>query len=351
MTWRGASLSPDQRDVRAAMDSCIAQQATVLEDTAPEEVARVIGELAELGFWALGAPESVGGGDADRLTTLVALERLGRTWPALGWACSQTHAGLRVLATDSRVGELAGALSAGEAAVAVVDAASDHVRVDRSGDALTGLVPRVDAAHPSPHLLVLVEPDTAVLVLPGGVTARPLRRTGFAGAMTRSIEIAAAADNLVELHGVDVGGARSLLRLGAAAVAAGIAGAAADDARDYAAVRRQFGDTLIALPTVRLGLLEQATRAAVALNAVLAAPEDELAALAVARDACEAAVEVAAAALQSHGGYGYLVEYGVEGRLRDAVSLRAATDVQGTAGAAARSLAGHAQASPRKDKR
>lgn len=349
MTWRGATLSPDQRDVRAALDAFLAQQ-PLLEDAAPEDVSRVVGALADLGFWAMGAAESVGGGDADRATTLVALERLGRAWPALGWACAQAHAALRVFASEPRLDELAGQVSAGTAAVAVVDAASDHVRIEWDGDALTGSVPRIDVAHPSPYVLMLTGADEAVLVAPGGVMATPLRRTGLAGAMTRSIEVAATPADVMELRGVDAAGARSLLRLGAAAVASGIAGAAADDARRYATERRQFGDRLTALPTVRLGLLEQAARAAVALNAVMAAPDDDVASLAVAREACEAAVEVAAAAIQSHGGYGYLAEYGVERRLRDAVSLRAATDLQGTAADVARSLVGRADTSPGKDK-
>jgi alkylation response protein AidB-like acyl-CoA dehydrogenase len=112
--------------------------------------------------------------------------------------------------------------------------------------------------------------------------------------------------------GSTVAAARRRLRFGTAAVAAGIAGAAADAAASYATDRRQFGGPLTALATVRQSLLGQATRTAAALALAVAAADDDVQALAAAREACDAAVDVAAAALQSHGGYGYL--YRVSGR-------------------------------------
>ncbi|MET0885541.1 MAG: acyl-CoA dehydrogenase family protein, partial [Mycetocola sp.] len=45
--------------------------------------------------------------------------------------------------------------------------------------------------------------------------------------------------------------------------------------------------------------------------------------------ACDAAIDVASAALQVHGGYGYLKEYSPERLLRDAVSLRGASAAWG----------------------
>ena len=340
MSWNGPALSAEQRDLLAVMDSLAAQHGPVLDETPHLSVDRLVQSLSQLGIWALGAPESVGGSGADRATTLMALERLGRTWPALGWACAQSHAALRVLAAHPRLSRLAHEVSAGEAAVAVVDAASDHVRLTRQGETLTGSVARVDVAHLTPHVLVLTDSEAAVLIPPACTITTPLRRTGLAGAMTCAVQVAGSFDDFEELSQVDVREVRCHLRLGAAAVAGGIAAAAADDARKYATDRRQFGDALIALPTVRLGLLDQAARATVVLNAVMAAPDQEVASLAILRGACEAAVEVAAASVQAHGGYGYLAEYGIERRLRDAVSLRAATDVNNASASVARSLVG-----------
>ncbi|WP_147965832.1 acyl-CoA dehydrogenase family protein [Streptomyces malaysiensis] len=56
--------------------------------------------------------------------------------------------------------------------------------------------------------------------------------------------------------------------------------------------------------------------------------------------ACDAAVDVAAAAPQVHGGYGHLKEYPAEHHVRDAVSLRAAVDAAGIAVSEAARLVG-----------
>jgi hypothetical protein len=52
---------------------------------------------------------------------------------------------------------------------------------------------------------------------------------------------------------------------------------------------------------------------------------------------------VAAASVQSLGGYGYMADYLVEGLLRDAISLRAACRASESSHAAALSLVGVGQ--------
>lgn len=340
MTWRGPSLKGDQRDLMAMLGDFAADQDVVLSDD-PEAVGSLVAKLVELGVWTLGVAEEYGGGGADQATTSVALAQIGRNWPALGLAAAQVHAATELLASDERCAGLLQRVDDGTAAVAVVDADSVHVRLRWAGNTLRGSVDRVDAAAEAPYLMVLAGEDSALLVDPSAYTPSPLSRTGLGGALTRSLEVDASADTLAVLAGLDVAAARARLRLGIAAVAAGIAAAAADDAASYAAGRHQFGGTLTAIPTVRQSLLAQASRTSVILDAVLADEgKDPVRCLATACEACNGAIEVAAAALQSHGGYGYLAEYPAERYLRDAVSLRAAADLQGAAIATARTLVG-----------
>ncbi|WP_172652743.1 acyl-CoA dehydrogenase family protein [Rhodococcus opacus] len=336
--WWGPALDEDQRDLQRMIDAFTEAHEPVIYDDA-DAVAGLVAELASLGVWTLGTAEQSGGGGADKPMTSVVFERLGRSWPSLGWASVQAHAAVDVLGGDERFTDLVGRLHEGTAAVAVVDESSTHVRIMRDGDELTGTVDRVDAAAERPHLLVLGTEGTAVLVDPEALTPTPLRRTGFGGALTRALEVDAGAGAWQEITGVDVTAARTRLRSGAATVAAGLAGAAAEAAHAYAADRKQFGDALTAIPTVRLSLLAQTTRAAVAVTAALGA-QGEVQVLAALREACDGAIDVAASALQSHGGYGYLTEYSAERRLRDAVSLRAAADPGGAALASARALVG-----------
>ncbi|NGP07780.1 acyl-CoA dehydrogenase [Rhodococcus sp. 14C212] len=342
--WWGPALEGDERDVQVMLDSFTAAHSLDLEDD-PAAVIALVSALADLGIWTVGTSESAGGGGAGHRLTAAVFERLGRAWPALGWACVQAHAAVDLLGDDHRFDALVARIHAGTAAVAVADTSSAHVRLAWTGNTVTGVIDRLDAAAPTPYLLVLDGDDAAVLIAPDAVRFTPQRRTGLVGALTRSAEVDATGDAVRPLTGISTDTARNRLRLGAAAVAAGIAGAAADAAAAYAADRRQFGDALTAIPTVRHSLLGQATGSVVALAPALG-DSDPVHAFAAARHACDNAIDVAAAALQSHGGYGYLTEYSAERRLRDAVSLRAAVDTQGAAVATARALAGLPPAPP-----
>lgn len=335
--WRGPVLEADHRDLVAMFDAFAADNPGPLEDGA--EVAPLVVRLAELGVWTLGAAADHGGGGADPTMTAVAFERMGRYWPALGWASVQVHVAADLIGASHP--ELMSELHAGRARVAVVRTSSPHVRLSFADGRLSGTVGRVDAAGPRPHLLVLDNDGTARLVEPDALEGRGLARTGLGGAFTSALEVSASADQVHELSGRDLPASLGRLWCGAAAVAAGIAGAAADGAASYAAGRRQFGDALTAIPTVRQSLLDQVADTVTALTASIAVDHSDLAqAYAAVSRACDGAIDVAAAALQTHGGYGYLSEYPAERFLRDAVSLRAAVDVQSAARVGAADLVG-----------
>ncbi|SUA33762.1 acyl-CoA dehydrogenase [Mycolicibacterium smegmatis] len=208
--WWGPALDDDGRSLRDVLDEFIdAHEPTLTDDVTA--VTALVRELAGLGIWTLGTAETAGGGGADRTLTTVAFERLGRAWPALGWAAVQAHTAIDVLAGDDRFADLVTALHVGNAAVAVADAQSLHVRLQRDGAAITGTVDRVDAAAEEPHLLVLFDGGTAALIEPAALTRDPVHRTGLGGALTRSLDIDARAAHVVD--GVDVDAARVRLSL------------------------------------------------------------------------------------------------------------------------------------------
>jgi alkylation response protein AidB-like acyl-CoA dehydrogenase len=336
-TWRGPALDADHQDLVAMLDAFADDNPGNLEDG--DQVAPLVARLADLGVWTLGTDEAHGGGGADPLMTAAAFERMGRYWPALAWAAVQAHVAVDLVGSDDPA--LQAALHAGDVAVAVVSTASPHVRLSRAAGGLAGTVDRADAAGPRPHLVVLDAGRTAYLVAPEAVESTRLERTGLGGAFTSRLEVRAGADQVRVLAERDVDRASSRLWCGAAAVAAGIAGGASDAAASYASGRQQFGDALTAIPTVRHSLLSQASGATLALSAAVAVDRTDLAqAYAVASAACDGAIDVAASALQAHGGYGYLTEYPAERYLRDAVSLRAAVDLPTAARTSGESLVG-----------
>ncbi|MEY8017980.1 acyl-CoA dehydrogenase family protein [Mycobacterium servetii] len=124
-------------------------------------------------------------------------------------------------------------------------------------------------------------------------------------------------------------------RLNIAACSLGGAQAAFDKAGAYVRERQAFGSALIDEPTIRFTLADMATalqtsrlllwRAASALDGD-DADKVELCAMAK-RYVTDACFEVADKALQLHGGYGYLREYGLEKIVRD---LRVHRILEGT---------------------
>lgn len=324
MSWHGPPLGTDDRDLVAMLDALARDHGAA---DGPSAVAAVREQLVSLGVWTLGTAEECGGAGAGAVTVGVALERLGRSWPALGWASVQSQAAIDLLERAGGHEILIEALHEGRQHVAVVAAGSTAASLTTDGERVSGRIARVDTASPQSHVVVL-DGDGAWLVPSAACDGATRPSTGLSGSATREVAIDAGP---MERLDVDPDSARTRLLVGAAALACGVAGAAADAAAGYAAERRQFGGPLTELPAVRAALERQRTTVGAALSAVLQV-HDLPGARAVAHHACDAAVEVCAAALQSHGGYGYLVEYPAERFLRDAVSLRAVADVSAVAG-------------------
>lgn len=339
--WWGPRIDGDQRAVLDLVDELTGGRLTRVGDDRPDQVDTARRVLAEQGLWTLGADEAGGGGGADLAITLTALARLAGFWPALAWASVQAHAAAAVLsaATAPHSTLLADVHRGVAIAVCALDATGSD-SVELTDGRLTGVLDRVDPAGRQPRLVLLMDRETAVVVAPEEAVFGPgVRRTGLDGALTASCRIDADVSGDAVVRGRQIARARALLDAGALAVAAGIAEAAAQAALAYSGTRVQFGAPLTELPTVRDSLSRQATAARAALVTAIGAdldrPDEIAAALA---PACDLAIDVAAAAVQSHGGYGYLAEYLVEGLLRDAVSLRAASNAARASQLAAQAL-------------
>ncbi|WP_039796304.1 acyl-CoA dehydrogenase family protein [Nocardia araoensis] len=164
-----------------------------------------------------------------------------------------------------------------------------------------------------------------------GWNAQPTRQVIFTDARVPAANrLGAEGDGFrIAMNGLNGG------RLNIAACSVGGAQAALDKTVPYLAERHAFGKPLLRNPALQFELadmrieLEAARtllwRAAAALDAD--APDKvELCAMAK-RFATDAGFEVANKALQLHGGYGYLTEYGVEKIVRD---LRVHQILEGT---------------------
>jgi alkylation response protein AidB-like acyl-CoA dehydrogenase len=167
-----------------------------------------------------------------------------------------------------------------------------------------------------------------------GWNAQPTKQVVFEGARVPADALLGGADGEGTGFGIAMKGLNGG-RINIAACSLGGAQAAYDKAAAYLADRQAFGGSLLDEPTIRFTLADMSTklqtsrtllwRAATALDADH--PERvELCAMAKLHvtDAC---FEVADQALQLHGGYGYLKEYGLEKIVRD---LRVHRILEGT---------------------
>ncbi len=123
----------------------------------------------------------------------------------------------------------------------------------------------------------------------------------------------------IAMHTLDGG------RIGIAAQALGLAEGAFDAAVKYVKERKQFGRTIGQFQNTQFQLADMATKIEAAkmlvYKAGMAKATQKTYSLEAAMAklyAAEAAMDVTAKAVQLHGGYGYIREYGVERMMRDA---------------------------------
>jgi len=316
-------------------------------DARVDEAVRA--QLAELGFFGMRAPEAHGGMGFALPVYLAALEEIAWGEPAVAMtlAASDTVAALLLrhgsdaqrLAWLERMaaGEIVGAVAVAEdEAGADVQAITTTARRDGDGWRLSGEKRWVTNGSSAGLVLVLARAGDGapgLFLVPTDVQGwTVVRREVTLG--LRPLELVT-----VRLDDVRVGmdallgdaraGASALdsvaadARLGIAAVAVGIARAALEHARGYAAERQQFGQPLRAFQGIQFKLADMALRTAAA-SALLgvAAESGESGVAEMAKVfASETAMWVTTQAVQIFGGYGYMRDYPVEKLMRDAKAM------------------------------
>lgn len=363
-SYGGTKLTEEQRQI------CELARSFALEELRPglerreereDEFDRSpVDRLAELGFLGMLIPPEYDGLGLDMLTYLYALEEIAWGDPSVAVSMSvhnslptQTllHHGTaeqkeRWLKPMAR-GELLGAFSLSEAA-AGSDAAAIQTQAVRDGDGwrLDGSKMWVTNGASADLVLLMARTDVggqrkgsrgigAFLVptdLPGYIPGKKERKLGLRGSETVEVALDGLRLGREHLIGEPESGFGYALqaleggRLGIAAQAVGIAEAALDFARDYAAERHQFGRAIAEFQGIQFKLADMATRLEAARGLLYRAAQayeaDELRKRKLSSMAklyaSETAMWVTRQAVQIFGGYGFSREYPVERLFRDA---------------------------------
>jgi len=357
-------LSPDHVLLRDTVRAFMTEEVAPLvgdherERRFPTDVVRRIGELGWLG---INVPERWGGAGMDTLAYAIAVEEIGRVWGSLGLiVAAHTSLGcgpllvagsdeqrdryLPPLASGSMLGAYgltepnAGSDAGGTRTAArresgphgdtwVIDGRKRFIT--NAGQAgLYVITARTGTrSNGSAEISAFIVPaDT-----PGFSVGRLEEKMGLHASATGELQLEGVrvpADNLLGAEGT---GFRAFLkvldggRISIAALALGIAQAALDAAVPYAREREQFGRPIGTFQGVAFMIADMATEIEAARALVYRAAwlkdQDRDYALAAAQAklfASEVSSRVTNAALQIHGGYGYVEDYPVERFLRDA---------------------------------
>ncbi len=320
----------------------------------------IVDRLGELGFLGMMIPEAWDGLGLGLDTYLMVLEEIARADASVAVSMSvhnslPTQLLLRHGTDEQRDrwlrpmarGELLGAFSLSEAGSGS-DAASLQAQARRDGDdwVLSGEKMWVTNGASADLVLLFVRTDTpedrlgthgigAFVVpthAPGYRAGKKERKLGLRGSETVAVHLEDVRLGPEHLLGEPGKGYRYALgaleggRLGIAAQAVGIAGAALEHALAYAAEREQFGRPIkdfqgLRFKLARMGLRVEAARALLhrAARVYMKGETRQRMLSSMAKlEASEAAMQVTREAVQVLGGYGYTREYPVERLFRDA---------------------------------
>src|SRR4051812_26119415 len=357
-------LSPDHvllRDtIRAFMTDEVAPVVDEHERARrfPADIVRRIGEMGWLG---INVPERWSGAGMDTLAYAIAVEEIGRVWGSLGLiVAAHTSLGcgpLLVAATDEQrdrflpplaSGRMLGAYGLTEP-MAGSDAGGTRTtaRHEPGADGGTWVIDgqkRFITNAGQAGLYILTARSGANEDGSARISAFivPADSDGFSvGRLEEKMGLHASATGELRLDGVRVpaanlmgeegAGFKAFLkvldggRISIAALALGLAQAALDASVPYAQTREQFGRPIGSFQGVAFMLADMATEIEAARALVYRAAwlkdqgrDYSLAAAQAKLYASEVSSRVTNAAIQVHGGYGYVEEYRVERFLRDA---------------------------------
>jgi short-chain 2-methylacyl-CoA dehydrogenase len=358
------------------MDFELTQEQRLLRDTvrefARQEVAPVAEELdrtksfpydivrkmGELGLMGIPFPEEYGGGGADTLTYVLAVEELARvdssvcitmaahtslgTMPIHLWGTGEQKAewlpdlaGGRKLAafglTEPEAGSDAGAtrtrarLEDGEW---VIDGAKQFIT--NAGTDISGCVTITAQTGGDGEISNIIIPNGT----PGYEPGEPYRKMGWNASDTRPLSFDGCRVPESNLLGRRGEGFKQFLhildggRIGVAAMGVGLAQGALDEATAYARERRAFGQPISKFQAIQIKLADlsaeiEAARLLTYKAAILKDRADPftLAAAQAKLKTGRLAVHATEEAVQIHGGYGYIEEYPVCRFYRDAKIL------------------------------
>ncbi len=317
--------------------------------------SEIIAEMGQLGLLGMTVPTEWGGAGVDMVSYVLALEEIAAGCGAMSTLMSVNNspvaAAVNAYGTPAQKKKFLVPLAQGKVIGAFCltepqagsDASALKTRAVRDGDhfVLNGTKQFITSGRIAGFALVFAVTDAAAgkkgiscfivpTDTPGYVVASTERKLGQRASDTCQIVFENCRVPADYMLGGEGEGYRIALanletgRIGIAAQSIGMARAAFEAARAYAGERQAFGTAIVNHQAVAFRLADMATKIAVARQMALHAAELKQAGRPCLTEAAmakvfasEMAEEVCSAAIQIHGGYGYVEGYPVERIYRD----------------------------------
>jgi alkylation response protein AidB-like acyl-CoA dehydrogenase len=314
-----------------------------------------LAKMGRLGLMGVCVPEAWGGAGADFVSYVSAMEAIAYGDAGIANMMAATNspvaAGLLAFGNDDQKDRFLRPLASGEAISAFLlsepqagsDAASIVTRAEKRGDVyvLNGTKNFITAGETAEIAMIIAVTDASAgkagiscfmtrTRRDGYVVARKERKLGHRSCDTCQIvleNLEIPSSDMLGYPGEGLKIALSALdsgRVGVAAQSVGVAQAAFDAALRYAQERKTFGKKIIDHQAVAFQLAEMATKIEVARQMYLHAASLKDLGISCIKEASmaklfasEMAESVTSAAVQIHGGYGFLNDYPVEKFYRD----------------------------------
>ena len=357
-------LSPEHILLRDTIRDVMAREVAPAVDEHERErrfPSEVVRHLGKMGWLGIPFPEEEGGAGLDTLAYAIAVEEIGKVWGSLGLivaahtslGCGPLHiagtpaqkerflvpmASGRVIGAYGLTEPGAGSDSGGTRTTAVREGGRDGGTwvidggkrfITNAGQAGTYIITARTGSRPDggPEISAFIVPADS----PGFSVARLEEKMGLHASATGELVFDRVRVPAKNMLGVQGGGFRTFLevldggRISVAALALGLAQAALDAAVPYVRTRQQFGRPIGSFEGVGFLIADMATEIEAARALVWRAAwlkdrgrDHSLAAAQAKLYASEVSSRATNAAIQVHGGYGYVTEYKVERFLRDA---------------------------------
>ena len=284
----------------------------------------LIRSLAEQGFLSMAYQQGVGKAIDMKAFALI-LENLAKTSPSVAVKVLLTNLFLTLATEESILNDVSSGSKSGTVVLSeLLGGYSPKERLAINGNRIQGKKEFVVDSDAS-FIITLVDSGELVLLKSGFSKDAKHKRLGFRGLDFSTISVNSDNFDVIAKNGLEkLRNAYSRMAIPIAAIAMGIAEGSISKAVEYAKVRMAFNHYLKDFQPIAFNLssnLAELSMLKQYLSHIVGLEKNSTEALFLKTRSMEAAKEISKNALQTHGGYGYLEDFGVEKFYRDSMAL------------------------------